>query len=170
MLQKKISTPYFFNKRLLYILLFIISMKVQEVWHQKVFYKFYFLLFFSYYLTYNGDLFYSHTVYFSFRASLSLNPLLNIFQTFSLQESAAVQMLLETCLETPEDKVRPGRQWALQEVRSLVCSYLHQAFIADTTLCKLVHFQVRANRRLRNDCFPNLMFPFRLIPANCWRS
>ncbi|XP_018573102.1 integrator complex subunit 2 isoform X2 [Anoplophora glabripennis] len=57
------------------------------------------------------------------------------------QESAAVQMLLETCLETPEDRVKPGRQWALQEVRSLVCSYLHQAFIADTTLCKLVHFQ-----------------------------
>ncbi|KAJ8957873.1 hypothetical protein NQ318_001869 [Aromia moschata] len=56
-------------------------------------------------------------------------------------EAAAVQILLETCLETPEDKIIPGRQWALQEVRSLVCSYLHQAFIADTMLCKLVHFQ-----------------------------
>ncbi|KAJ8981975.1 hypothetical protein NQ317_002149 [Molorchus minor] len=50
-------------------------------------------------------------------------------------------MLLETCMETSEDKSTPGRQWSLQEVRSLVCSYLHQAFIADTMLCKLVHFQ-----------------------------
>ncbi|CAH1986857.1 unnamed protein product [Acanthoscelides obtectus] len=57
------------------------------------------------------------------------------------QESAAIQMLIETCSETQDDKKIPGRQWALQEVRSLVCSYLHQAFIADTMLCKLVHFQ-----------------------------
>lgn len=52
-------------------------------------------------------------------------------------------MLLETLLEGEEDKTLPGRQWALQEVRSLVCSYLHQVFIADTMLCKLVHFQVK---------------------------
>ncbi|XP_050502196.1 integrator complex subunit 2 [Diabrotica virgifera virgifera] len=57
------------------------------------------------------------------------------------QESAAIQMLIETCSETESDKTVPGREWALQEVRSLVSSYLHQAFIADTTLCKLVHFQ-----------------------------
>lgn len=57
------------------------------------------------------------------------------------QESAAIQMLIETCYESEEDKLVPGRQWALQEVRSLVCSYLHQAFIADTSVCKLVHFQ-----------------------------
>ncbi|KAG5897826.1 hypothetical protein JTB14_011826 [Gonioctena quinquepunctata] len=50
-------------------------------------------------------------------------------------------MLIETCSEMEQDKTIPGRQWALQEVRSLVCSYLHQAFIADTMLCKLVHFQ-----------------------------
>ncbi|XP_076254757.1 integrator complex subunit 2 isoform X2 [Rhynchophorus ferrugineus] len=62
--------------------------------------------------------------------------------TIAAQESAAVQMLLETCIENHLDKTSPGRQWALQEVRSLVCSYLHQVFIADTMLCKLVHFQV----------------------------
>jgi len=64
-----------------------------------------------------------------------------------VQESAAVQMLLETLLEREEDKTLPGRQWALQEVRSLVCSYLHQVFIADTMLCKLVHFQVRFSQK-----------------------
>lgn len=51
-------------------------------------------------------------------------------------------MLLETCLETEEDRTKPGQLWALQEVRSLVCSHLHQVFIADTSLAKLVHFQV----------------------------
>ncbi|XP_030754130.1 integrator complex subunit 2 [Sitophilus oryzae] len=61
--------------------------------------------------------------------------------TIAAQESAAVQMLLETCMENDQDKCIPGRRWALQEVRSLVCSYLHQVFIADTVLCKLVHFQ-----------------------------
>ncbi|XP_018328065.1 integrator complex subunit 2 [Agrilus planipennis] len=57
------------------------------------------------------------------------------------QDSAAVQVLLETCLESEQDRLVPGRLLALQEVRSLVCSYLHQLFIADTTLAKLVHFQ-----------------------------
>ncbi|XP_022906481.1 integrator complex subunit 2 [Onthophagus taurus] len=57
------------------------------------------------------------------------------------QDSASVQMLLETCLETEKDRLKPEKQLALREVRSLVCSYLHQVFIADPTLAKLVHFQ-----------------------------
>ncbi|KAL3271565.1 hypothetical protein HHI36_022040 [Cryptolaemus montrouzieri] len=61
--------------------------------------------------------------------------------TIDAQESAAVQMLLESCLETENDRSIPGQQWALQEVRSLVCSYIHQVFIADTALATLVHFQ-----------------------------
>lgn len=35
-----------------------------------------------------------------------------------------------------------AKMWALREVQSLICSYLHQSFIADPPLCKLVHFQV----------------------------
>ncbi|XP_045468840.1 integrator complex subunit 2 [Harmonia axyridis] len=61
--------------------------------------------------------------------------------TIDAQESAAVQMLLESCLETEQDTNVPGQQWALQEVRSLVCSYIHQVFIADAGLATLVHFQ-----------------------------
>ncbi|EGI69900.1 PREDICTED: integrator complex subunit 2 isoform X1 [Acromyrmex echinatior] len=57
------------------------------------------------------------------------------------QESAAVQILLEACLETEEDKKTPGQMWSLREIRSVVCSYLHQVFIADPSLAKLVHFQ-----------------------------
>ena len=30
-------------------------------------------------------------------------------------------------------------------MQSLVCCYLHEAFIADPNLAKLVHFQVSAN-------------------------
>ncbi|XP_045601514.2 integrator complex subunit 2 isoform X1 [Procambarus clarkii] len=61
------------------------------------------------------------------------------------QESSAVQILLEACLMKDHEKV--GRlsdgagALALQEIRSIVCSYIHQAFLKDTTLAKLVHFQ-----------------------------
>lgn len=58
------------------------------------------------------------------------------------QESAAVQILLEACLETEEDRETSGQMWSLREIRSVVCSYLHQVFIADPSLAKLVHFQV----------------------------
>ncbi|XP_078032899.1 integrator complex subunit 2 [Augochlora pura] len=57
------------------------------------------------------------------------------------QESAAVQILLEACLETKEDRETPGQMWSLREIQSIICSYLHQVFIADPSLAKLVHFQ-----------------------------
>ncbi|XP_063858155.1 integrator complex subunit 2-like isoform X1 [Scylla paramamosain] len=56
------------------------------------------------------------------------------------QESAAVQILLEACLMKEREKDGAGAL-ILQEVRSIVCSYIHQAFLKDTTLAKLVHFQ-----------------------------
>jgi len=59
------------------------------------------------------------------------------------QESAAAQILLEACLPQPEGGKDNCRLGNLQETRSLICSYLHEAFIADPTLAKLVHFQVR---------------------------
>lgn len=58
------------------------------------------------------------------------------------QESAAVQILLEAACERVEDKDGDsGSVLVLQEVRSIVCSYIHNAFLKDTTLAKLVHFQ-----------------------------
>ena len=59
------------------------------------------------------------------------------------QESAAVQILLEAVRpmsgndDCDDDHVLSD----LKEIQSLVCSYLHEAFIADPTLAKLVHFQ-----------------------------
>lgn len=57
------------------------------------------------------------------------------------QESAALQILLEACLETPEDQSKPELMWSLREVRSIICSFLHQIFISEPSLAKLVHFQ-----------------------------
>jgi len=55
------------------------------------------------------------------------------------QESAAIQILLECCQEDLEEE--GGRLKEVQETQSQVCCYLHQAFIEDTNLAKLVHFQ-----------------------------
>uniref|UniRef100_A0A182Q203 Integrator complex subunit 2 n=1 Tax=Anopheles farauti TaxID=69004 RepID=A0A182Q203_9DIPT len=57
------------------------------------------------------------------------------------QESVAVQILLEACLENEADRTKPGRLWALREVRGVICSYIHQVFIGEPSLAKLVHFQ-----------------------------
>lgn len=52
-----------------------------------------------------------------------------------------MQVLLESCLENEEDSKIPGHKWALREIRSIICSHLHQVFIADPSLVKLIHFQ-----------------------------
>ncbi|KAJ8275751.1 hypothetical protein COCON_G00075030 [Conger conger] len=83
------------------------------------------------------------------------------------QDSAAVQILLEVCLPTAEEggaggllksvrggasepagagQVQGAEQEAgllsdLREVRCLICCLLHQMFIADPNIAKLVHFQ-----------------------------
>lgn len=64
------------------------------------------------------------------------------------QESAAVQILLETGMARSEEKAELSESSLLtnlKEVQSLICSYLHEAFITDPNLAKLVHFQVRNN-------------------------
>ncbi|XP_015906555.1 integrator complex subunit 2 isoform X2 [Parasteatoda tepidariorum] len=57
------------------------------------------------------------------------------------QESAAVQILLECCLPTEADKKAVGLLTNLREIQSLICSHLHQVFISEPSLAKLVHFQ-----------------------------
>lgn len=57
------------------------------------------------------------------------------------QESAAVQILLEACLETVVDRQEAGHRWALREVRGIICSFIHQVFISEPSLARLVHFQ-----------------------------
>lgn len=56
------------------------------------------------------------------------------------QETVAVQILLETCLEQ-EIYLRTGNDHSLREIRGIICSFIHQVFIAEPSLCKLVHFQ-----------------------------
>lgn len=55
------------------------------------------------------------------------------------QETAAVQILLEACLEGVSDQAESA--CVLQEIRGIICSYIHQIFISDMTLAKLVLFQ-----------------------------
>uniref|UniRef100_A0A671RR03 Integrator complex subunit 2-like n=1 Tax=Sinocyclocheilus anshuiensis TaxID=1608454 RepID=A0A671RR03_9TELE len=84
------------------------------------------------------------------------------------QDSAAVQILLEVCLPSPQEDVQsapgiPMRKQVgdagagrgaqgereaeggllsdLREVQCLICCLLHQMFIADPNIAKLVHFQ-----------------------------
>uniref|UniRef100_A0A8C4EW05 Integrator complex subunit 2 n=1 Tax=Dicentrarchus labrax TaxID=13489 RepID=A0A8C4EW05_DICLA len=60
----------------------------------------------------------------------------------SAQDSAAVQILLEVCLPTSEEQQLEGGLLSdLREVQCLICCLLHQMFIADPNIAKLVHFQ-----------------------------
>jgi integrator complex subunit 2 len=56
------------------------------------------------------------------------------------QESAAIQILLECCVaKTGESET--GLLSDLREVQGLICTHLHQVFISDPNIAKLVHFQ-----------------------------
>uniref|UniRef100_A0A4W6EAZ4 Integrator complex subunit 2 n=1 Tax=Lates calcarifer TaxID=8187 RepID=A0A4W6EAZ4_LATCA len=61
------------------------------------------------------------------------------------QDSAAVQILLEVCLPTSEEQQLGANTESLlsdlREVQCLICCLLHQMFIADPNIAKLVHFQ-----------------------------
>ncbi|KAL4223618.1 Integrator complex subunit 2 [Mactra antiquata] len=58
------------------------------------------------------------------------------------QESAIIQILLEYCMATGDEKNDDkGMLNNLHEVRSVICSYIHQVFISNPNLAKLVHFQ-----------------------------
>lgn len=57
------------------------------------------------------------------------------------QESCAIQILLEACLEKPEIVNDEKLNRKLKEVQKLICTHLHQVFISDPTLAKLIHFQ-----------------------------
>jgi len=52
------------------------------------------------------------------------------------QESAIIQILLEICDELPDDD-----RWILRQIRGIICSRIHDMFIDDPMLSKLVHFQ-----------------------------
>ncbi|KAL8620230.1 hypothetical protein ACOMHN_064989 [Nucella lapillus] len=58
------------------------------------------------------------------------------------QESASLQLLLEACLTRPGEMERQeGELSCLREVRCAAMSFIHQAFIQDPNLAKLLHFQ-----------------------------
>ena len=64
------------------------------------------------------------------------------------QESAAIQILLESCLPHGVEATDLEAPGPLKEVQVMVCTHLHQVFISDPNLTKLVHFQTYASRLL----------------------
>lgn len=92
---------------------------------------------------------------------------MRVLSPFSPQDSAAVQILLEICLPTEDEKAQSSNPHSLlksvcgaagpqspepeeedsllcnlREVQCLICCLLHQMYIADPNIVKLVHFQV----------------------------
>ena len=64
----------------------------------------------------------------------------------SAQKSAAVQLLIEICKSDEnrnQDDISVDLLTSKREVQCLICSAVHQIFIADPSVAKLVHFQVR---------------------------
>ncbi|XP_041348716.1 integrator complex subunit 2-like [Gigantopelta aegis] len=57
------------------------------------------------------------------------------------QESAIIQILLEICLPNNDSEKDSSQLSNRREVECLIYSYIHQVFIADPNLAKLVHFQ-----------------------------
>lgn len=66
----------------------------------------------------------------------------------AVQESAAVQILLECCLPVEDDKMSTDLLTNLREIQSIICSHLHQVFICEPNLAKLVHFQTYPSKLL----------------------
>lgn len=62
--------------------------------------------------------------------------------SYSLLKSIAVSGLGKKQLE--EEEKEDSLLCNLREVQCLICCHLHQMFIADPNIAKLVHFQVRA--------------------------
>lgn len=62
--------------------------------------------------------------------------------SYSLLKSMAVPSLGKKL--SGEDEKEDSLLCNLREVQCLICCHLHQMFIADPNIAKLVHFQVRA--------------------------
>lgn len=96
------------------------------------------------------------------------------------QTSAAIQILLESCMPTEEEQVVLNKQESGCELNSgerlmierfdasvnCICEHLHQVFIADTNLAKLVHFQTYSSELLSttSDKIPSMHICLDFIP------
>lgn len=96
------------------------------------------------------------------------------------QTSAAIQILLESCMPTEEEQKILNKQESGCELSSderlmidrfdasvnCICEHLHQVFIADTNLAKLVHFQTYSSQLLSttSDKIPSMHICLDFIP------
>lgn len=57
------------------------------------------------------------------------------------QDSAAVHILLEVLADFDKNPSKLASALALRETQGIICSFIHQSFISEPSLAKLVHFQ-----------------------------
>ncbi|XP_067638477.1 integrator complex subunit 2 [Eurosta solidaginis] len=57
------------------------------------------------------------------------------------QESAAVHILLEALADMHNNTKDTSSMFHLKETQGIICSFIHQSFISEPSLAKLVHFQ-----------------------------
>ena len=58
----------------------------------------------------------------------------------SAQDTACIQILLDLLLIIK----KKSNELSMRETQCLVCSFIHQRFIENTSLAELVHFQVKS--------------------------
>lgn len=90
----------------------------------------------------------------------------NVLALTNAQDTAVLQLLLELCLETSQDK---NNAECLEKSRRLICSFIHSIFIdgdRDMLLAKILHFQTYSTELIPIvvDLIPSLYIVLGFIP------
>ncbi|PHZ10671.1 uncharacterized protein RHIMIDRAFT_239493 [Rhizopus microsporus ATCC 52813] len=90
----------------------------------------------------------------------------NVLALTNAQDTVMLQLLLELCLERPQDKEHPEK---LHDARILICNFIHSIFIdgdRDMLLAKILHFQTYPIELIpiMVDLIPSLYIVLGFIP------
>ncbi|ORE03848.1 hypothetical protein BCV72DRAFT_212449, partial [Rhizopus microsporus var. microsporus] len=91
----------------------------------------------------------------------------NVLALTNAQDTVMLQLLLELCLERPQDKEHPAEK--LHDARILICNFIHSIFIdgdRDMLLAKILHFQTYPIELIpiMVDLIPSLYIVLGFIP------
>ncbi|KAI9265837.1 integrator complex subunit 2 [Helicostylum pulchrum] len=90
----------------------------------------------------------------------------NVLALTNAQDTVMLQLLLELCLEKPQDK---NNKYALDQSRKLICNFIHSIFIdgdRDMLLAKILHFQTYSTDLIpiMVDLIPSIYIVLSFIP------
>ncbi|KAI8079262.1 integrator complex subunit 2-domain-containing protein [Thamnidium elegans] len=90
----------------------------------------------------------------------------NVLALTNAQDTVMLQLLLELCLEKPQDK---NNKYALDQSRKLICNFIHSIFIdgdRDMLLAKILHFQTYSTDLIPIvvDLIPSIYIVLSFIP------